>query len=96
MHLCSCFSSLPPRVFCTLTVLFLRRCAFPVLTQDGARLYVDGVLVLSSWTNSALTEVSGTIALAENMMYEITLEYREGTGNAQVELRWSSSLLVRS
>jgi hypothetical protein len=55
------------------------------------RLWVDGVRVVSNWTNHGTTENSGTIALTGGQRYDITMEFYEDTGNATARLLWSSA-----
>ncbi len=57
-------------------------------TDDGVRLWVNGVLLIDRWQNQSVTEWSGTIALQADTAYPLRLEYYENTGNAVCELRW--------
>jgi glucose/arabinose dehydrogenase len=63
---------------------------FYTISNDGVRLWVNGVRVVSNWTNHGTTENSGTIALAGGQRYAITMEFYEDTGNATARLLWSS------
>ncbi len=60
---------------------------FYVTVDDGARLYVDGQLVLNEWRDSSVREVFADVPLARGG-HTIRLEYYERTGVAQVRLRW--------
>ena len=62
---------------------------FSVYCDDGARLYVNDLLILDHWY-SRISEVDGTIALVSGSLYPIKLEYKQMTGNASVQLRWKS------
>jgi len=62
---------------------------FSVYCDDGARLYVNDLLILDHWY-SRISEVDGTIALVSGSHYPIKLEYKQVTGNASVQLRWKS------
>ena len=63
---------------------------FHVVANDGARLWVNGQLLIDSFEDS-LTNASGAIDLISGRRYDIQLEYRENTGNASVRLEWSSA-----
>jgi hypothetical protein len=58
--------------------------------DDGVRVLVDGVLVLDFW-NFRSSQVLGTIALSTDALYPVQVEYRELTGNATIQLSWSSA-----
>jgi len=60
---------------------------FYVTVDDGARLYVDGQLVLDEWRDSSVREVFADVPLARGG-HTIRLEYYERTGVAQLRLRW--------
>jgi glucose/arabinose dehydrogenase len=62
--------------------------AFTVRSDDGARLYVDGVLVLNAWTNQAATTNTVTRQLAEGT-HEIVLEYFEAGGGATAQFSFA-------
>ena len=62
---------------------------FSVYCDDGARLYINDLLILDHWY-SRISEVDGTIALVSGTMYPLRLEYKQVTGNASVQLRWKS------
>ena len=59
-------------------------------TDDGARLYVDGQLLVDRWVDRSATENSGKIDLIAGNTYSLVMEYYENTGGAVAELRWSS------
>ena len=62
---------------------------FHANTDDGMKLYVNGLLITNHWY-SKCSNVDGTIALVKDTLYEIKLEYLELTGNATMQLYWSS------
>lgn len=65
---------------------------FYTQSDDGVRLYVDGILVIDNWTNHASTEdTSAPITLVAGQRYDLVMEYYERGGNAVAELRWSSA-----
>ena len=64
--------------------------AFTVRSDDGTRLYVDGVLVLNDWTNHGPTTHTVTRQLTEGT-HEIVLEYFEAVGGATAEFSFAST-----
>ncbi len=64
---------------------------FHVTADDGARLWVNNRLLFARTTYSAAAlEMCGRINLVAGQRYNIVLEFIEGSGNAQVQLAWSS------
>jgi hypothetical protein len=63
---------------------------FYTQSDDGVRLWVNGVAIVNNWTDHALTENSGTIALTAGQRYDIRMEYYENGGLATARLLWSS------
>jgi hypothetical protein len=63
---------------------------FYTTTDDGARLWVNGVQLVDSWVDQGSTEHSGTIDLVAGNTYSLVMEYYENGGGAVAELRWSS------
>jgi uncharacterized repeat protein (TIGR03806 family) len=63
---------------------------FYTTTDDGARLRVNGQLLINKWQDQGATEWSGTIALVAGQKYDVALVYYENTGSAVAQLSWSS------
>ena len=64
---------------------------FRVLSDDGARLWINGNLVIDDWNARGLASRStAPIALAAGQKYDLVLEYFENVDNAEVHLYWSS------
>lgn len=63
---------------------------FYTSTDDGARLWVNGKLIIDQWTNIG-AEQSGTIALTAGQPVSLNLEYFQDTGAAAATLSWSST-----
>jgi uncharacterized repeat protein (TIGR01451 family) len=59
-------------------------------TDDGVRLWVNGVLLVDRWVDQVATEWSGTISLTAGVRYAIVMEFYENTTNAVAQLSWSS------
>jgi hypothetical protein len=62
---------------------------FYVNSDDGSRLWVNGVQITNDWSDHALNETSGTILLTAGTKYSVTLEYYESGGQSEVELSYS-------
>jgi chitodextrinase len=63
---------------------------FSTDSDDGVRLWVNGVLVIDNWTPHALaTNTSALISLTAGKQYSIRMEYRELTGSATAKLWWT-------
>jgi YVTN family beta-propeller protein len=63
---------------------------FQTKTNDGVRLWINGVLVIDDWTNTTNTQnnTSTAVAMTANTRYSITMEYYENTGAAVAKLLW--------
>lgn len=64
---------------------------FFVTADDGARLWINGQLVVDTWQPQGTLTRSGKITLQAGQMADIRLDYREDGGRAQVKLAWSSA-----
>ena len=62
---------------------------YHVFCDDGARMWVNGLLILDFWYARG-GEVDGTIALMAGTLYPIKLVYKDILGDAAVAMRWSS------
>ncbi|MBI2593377.1 hypothetical protein HYW44_01935 [Candidatus Daviesbacteria bacterium] len=71
--------------------------SFYVNVKDGARLFIDGVMVIDSWTNKNSPQeiASDPIKLAANSRHNIMLEYYSKTGNPKIQLGWSAPSLPK-
>jgi len=63
---------------------------FYTSSDDGIRLWINGVQLVNDWMNQDATEYSGTIALTAGQKYDIVIEYYEAAGDAVTQLSWSS------
>ena len=62
---------------------------FQTASNDGVRVWINGVLVINNWTNHATTtNNSAAIAMTSGTRYAITMEYYDSTGTAVARLRW--------
>lgn len=62
---------------------------FYTRTDDGARLWVNGQLLVDAWQVQKATEFSGLITLQAGQRYDIQMDYYDNTGNAVAQLLWS-------
>jgi hypothetical protein len=63
---------------------------FTTQSDDGIRVWINGILVINNWTTHSATYNSGTINLSQGQLYSIKVEYYENTGNATAKLLWST------
>ena len=65
-------------------------------TNDGARLFVNGIQIINNWNNVAdnttQSATSSQIALTAGQLYDIVLEYYQDTGNGSINLKWRPGL----
>jgi hypothetical protein len=69
---------------------FTETYTFYTRTDDGARLWVNGQLLVDKWVNQSTREWNGAIALQAGVKYDIRFEYYENTGGANARLSWAS------
>lgn len=62
---------------------------FFATTDDGARLWVNDVLIIDRW-DSFCNDTIGTLSLAANKFYGIKMEYKQIVGTAYSKLSWAS------
>jgi len=67
---------------------------FTTQSDDGVRLWVDGVKLVDHWTDGTSTN-SGTIELVANQSYDIRMEQYDQGGGAVAKLLWSAPGLAQ-
>ncbi|HTL10519.1 MAG TPA: PA14 domain-containing protein, partial [Chitinophagaceae bacterium] len=70
--------------------LYSETYTFYTVSDDGIRLWVNGVQLVNNFVNQGATEKSGSITLVAGQKYDIVIEYYEATGEAVTKLYWSS------
>jgi hypothetical protein len=60
---------------------------FAVTVDDGAKLYIDGILLINTWQEGAARTLNASIPLNAGN-HTLRLEYFEATGQAEIKLRW--------
>jgi hypothetical protein len=64
---------------------------FTTVAEDGVQLWVNGQLLISDWTTSATPQTnSAAITFNAQQLYNVQMNYFQGTGNAVAQLLWSS------
>ena len=60
---------------------------FIVFADDGARLWLDDVLLIDEWT-AGMGEYDETVTIGTAGLHDLKIEYYERTGDAGVSVRW--------
>jgi mannan endo-1,4-beta-mannosidase len=63
-------------------------------SDDGARVYINGALVVNKWTNGA-NWGSGLINLVKDVQYDITVEFYDASAAAIMQLYWESATVTK-
>ncbi|HTL07071.1 MAG TPA: PA14 domain-containing protein, partial [Chitinophagaceae bacterium] len=71
--------------------LYTERYTFSTLSDDGIRLWINGVLLVDNWVNQGATEKSGTIDMVAGQKYDLMVEYYDNSGDAIAKLYWASA-----
>jgi hypothetical protein len=64
-------------------------------SDDGVRLWFDGVRVIDNWTNHGSTDNMATVDLVAGQVYSVRMEWYEDGGGAVAQLSWESETIVR-
>ena len=68
---------------------------FTTVSDDGLRLWVDGVLVIDEWNDHSAKTVSADKALAAGH-HLVTVEFYENTGDAVAKLSWVPAVTINN
>lgn len=63
---------------------------FVLTSDDGVQLWINDERIIADWQAHETETNQQTVQLEANRLYEIRLEYFEGTGNAEIQLMWLS------
>ncbi len=67
------------------------RVTFHIVSDDGARLWIDDKLVIDDWAAHGEKESQGTVDMEAGKKVPIRLEYHQGGGGAVARLLWSTA-----
>lgn len=70
--------------------LFSEPYTFSTTTDDGARLWVNGLEIVNAWQAQSPTTWGGVINLQAQQRYAIEMDYFQAGGGAIAQLAWSS------
>ncbi|HEX3133381.1 MAG TPA: Ig-like domain-containing protein, partial [Planctomycetota bacterium] len=70
--------------------------SFFTTSDDGVRLWINGVLVIDNWTNHGATVDTGTITLLGDHEYAVVMEFYDAVIDATARLEWSSPSVSRA
>jgi hypothetical protein len=62
---------------------------FRTVSDDGARLWLGGALVIDNWTVHPPTENTAVVTLTVGQKYDVRLDYYQDMGGSQIRLLWS-------
>jgi len=68
---------------------------FYLRSDGGARLWVNGQLLIDHWTEHAAVEDSAVVDLAAGQKYPLRIEYYDGLGTGLAQLSWSAPGLAK-
>ncbi|HEY5957767.1 MAG TPA: PA14 domain-containing protein, partial [Polyangiaceae bacterium] len=74
----------------TVVPQFSEEYTFITTSDDGVRLWIDGALVIDAWTDHARREDHGRVTLLAGVKFDVRMEFYEHSGDAVVQLAWSS------
>ena len=60
-------------------------------SDESIRVWLNGALFIDNWTSHTVVENSNTVNMVAGQRYDIQIEYRAGTGAAELSLMWSSA-----
>lgn len=61
---------------------------FRALSDDGVRVWVDGVLIIDKWYDQGATETHYATRYLSAGLHNVVVEYYEHTGGAQLSVNW--------
>jgi len=73
------------------TPRFSQTYTFTTTSDDGVRLWINGLIIIDNWTDHASTANSGSVALIAGQAYPLRMEFYDNTQAAVAKLSWSST-----
>jgi len=70
---------------------FSEEYAFSTTSDEGVRLWIGDELVIDHWSPHATATNTGAKTLEAGKWYDVRIEYFDASGNAEIELGWSSA-----
>ncbi|MBI2946937.1 MAG: hypothetical protein HYY23_04780 [Verrucomicrobia bacterium] len=70
---------------------FSEEYTFYTISNDGARLWINGRQIINDWNEHGEQENAGKITLEAGRKYDVKLEYFYNGGSAAMKLLWASS-----
>src|SRR5262249_40998697 len=61
---------------------------FHATSDDGVRVYIDGIQIINQWQNGLWTDVHNTFRNLGAGNHQIIVEYYEAYGDAQIRVWW--------
>ncbi|MEW6304052.1 MAG: PA14 domain-containing protein [Verrucomicrobiota bacterium] len=65
-------------------------------SDDGIRIWLEGKVIINSWTDRAPTEDNVTVKLEAGKKYPLIVEFYENEGGALARLSWSHSSMAKT
>jgi len=62
-----------------------------LVSEDGARLFINDALAIDDWTSHTRTEDVATLATTAGQTYNLRIEYFEQSAGGQVQLSWAGA-----
>jgi glucose/arabinose dehydrogenase len=69
---------------------------FYTQSDDGVRLWINGVRLIDHWTDHGPTEDSGTVELIAGQTYDLQMDFHDTGGAALARLSWSAPGLAKA
>ncbi len=68
---------------------------FNILSNDGAKLFINGQTVIDNWNLQGTVDQVGSIDLQGGVLYDIQIEYLRSSGASEAHLSWYSADQVK-
>ena len=68
---------------------------FDILSNDGAKLFINGQTVIDNWILQGTVDQVGSIDLQGGVLYDIQIDYLRSSGSSEAHLSWYSADQVK-